>query len=51
MSSTLILLAALSAAATPDTLRGRITDLGGEPIAEARVDIWTGRPKVGVGTL
>lgn len=48
--STLILLAALSAPA-PDTLRGRITDLDGEAIADVRVDIWTARPKVGIGTL
>jgi hypothetical protein len=51
MPSTLILLAALSAAPTSDTLYGRIMDSDWGAIAGARVDIWTARPKVGVGTL
>ncbi|HRX80245.1 MAG: hypothetical protein H6821_15180 [Planctomycetaceae bacterium] len=51
MSPVLLFLAVVAAPAAPDSLLGRITDLDGQAIAGARVDIWTGRPKVGVGTL
>ena len=51
MSSILILLTALSANPTESTLAGRITDDDGRAIADARVDIWTARPRVGVGAL
>jgi|GEM_PF-5821057 hypothetical protein len=51
MSPALLLLAIVAAPAELDTLAGRITDTEGQPIANARVDIWTGRPKVGIGTL
>jgi protocatechuate 3,4-dioxygenase beta subunit len=51
MSPVLLLIAVVAAPSAPDTLAGRITDPDGQPIANARVDIWTGRPKVGIGTL
>lgn len=51
MSSILILMTAVSLAPTTGTLHGRITDADGKAIADARVDIWTARPKVGVGSL
>jgi protocatechuate 3,4-dioxygenase beta subunit len=50
MSSVLICLVAISAAPPPGTLVGRITDAEGRSIGDARVDLWTARPKVGVGS-
>ncbi|MBI2480617.1 MAG: hypothetical protein HYV60_18930 [Planctomycetia bacterium] len=51
MSPVLLLLAVVSAPSATNTLAGRVTNPDGQAIANARVDIWTGRPKVGVGSL
>ena len=52
MESVFLLLTAVAAASSDTaTLVGRITAADGTPVADARVDIWTARPKVGIGTL
>jgi hypothetical protein len=50
MSAILICFTAISVIPEPGTLSGQVTDDSGRPIAGARVDIWTGRPKVGIGS-
>ena len=47
MISALILVAA-SAAPVPGRLAGRVTDNAGTPVADAVVDLYTARPRIGL---